>query len=97
MWRQDWSEAQWVHLLQSQIENKTIKKGCFHKSLSGDELLATIEPEIEIQLGDMEIKLEATNDTLEQPDNDIKLEQVGSMQVFANPTDFDEDNDHLLK
>ena len=37
----------------------------------------------------MEIEFEATNDTLEQPD--IKLEQV-----VANPTDPDEDNDHLL-
>ena len=44
----------------------------------------------------MGIKFEATNDTLEQPDNDIKLEQVGSMQVVGNPSDFDEDNDHLL-
>ena len=62
---------------QSQIEHKTIKKECFHESLlSDDERLATIEPEIEIQLEDMEIKFEATNDTLEQPDNAIKLEYL---------------------
>ena len=80
-----------IYILQSQIENETIKKKCIYILFSGDELLATIQPEIEIQLGDMEIKFEATNNTLEQPDNEIKLEQGGSMQVVANPTDFNED------
>ena len=64
MWQPNWSETQWVHQLQGQIENETIKKECFHETLQ----VATIEPEIEIQLGDMEIEFKATNDTLEQPD-----------------------------
>ena len=37
--------------------------------------------EIKIQLGDMEIEFEATNDTLEQPD--IKLEQVVAKDSYT--------------
>ena len=45
MWRPDWSETQWVHLLCIESDwKRDYQKECFH-----DELLATIEPEIEIQ------------------------------------------------
>ena len=57
------------------------QKRVFSWNTSNDDLLATIEPEIEIQLGDMEIEFEATNDTLEQPD--IKLEQVVAKDSYT--------------